>query len=404
MHFSVLHFIGLQSLGGAEWYFPECVNYIGQRIGGHQGVFLGNKDIHPLIAANLRGDAISKYRKKYWGPIKLPRHPAAIRAGYWRRVARLYHPGLALFWNQLRSVREAKAAQCGGLKAVYWERGTGWHTSYSNIKAVEMLQAVDSVLANSEAGKRILRARGFDREIHICRNGVRPGIFDRISTPREAPEGGVFRLGLAARLVPYKGVALAIHAVKDLVGRGLECRLSIAGTGPDLPALRGLAKALAIDDRVVFLGVVDDMPNYFDGIDCLVHPALCEPSSNTVAEAICRGCPVVATNVDGMPEVMAAGCGVLVPATLCADDYAELGVDPQGQPPLVFHPDVGRVGEPLAPSPTALAEGVMALASSRDRYAAASRACIEWARGTFDPYRRYQELVDVLRSVWIHRP
>lgn len=396
---NVLHFIGLASLGGAERYFSECVRHIETELGGRQSVFVGADGIHPFIADTLQHDWISIYRKKYWGVMKLPRYPASIREYYWARIARQHAPGIGLFWNQLRAPREAAAVQAGGLRAVYWERGTGWHTSYSDPAATAMLDSVDAVLANSEAGKRILRARGFEKAVHVCRNAVRPQIFERVATPRQAPVGRPFHLGLAARLVPYKGTAVALHTLKELRDEGLECRLAIAGTGPDLSVLRTLASSLGVERHLDFLGVVDDMLAFFDQIDCLLHPALCEPCSNTVAEAICRGCPVVATNVDGMPEVMSDKCGTLVPPTLPAEDYVPLGVQAVGQPPLVFHPDNAMAAEPRAPSPKDLAQGVMDLASSAEQYAAVSRFCVEWAVKTFDPRRRYGELAETLRRI-----
>src|SRR5699024_10361589 len=124
-------------------------------------------------------------------------------------------------------------------------------------------------------------------------------------------------LGVASRLVPVKAVCMALHVLAELRQRGLEVRLVIAGDGPERDGLRQLARALEIDDAVVFEGVIKDMSAFYTGIDVLLHPALREPFGVVAAEAGAHGCPVVCTAVDGLPEVIEHGVsGVCVPPTL----------------------------------------------------------------------------------------
>jgi glycosyltransferase involved in cell wall biosynthesis len=65
---------------------------------------------------------------------------------------------------------------------------------------------------------------------------------------------------------------------------------------------------------VRFLGVRQDVPNLLAISDLFVLPSLWEGLPNSVLEAMAAGLPVVATNVDGSPEVVVDGeTGVLVP-------------------------------------------------------------------------------------------
>lgn len=59
------------------------------------------------------------------------------------------------------------------------------------------------------------------------------------------------------------------------------------------------------EDRVRFLGRRGDVPDLMAASDVLVHPARIEGFGLVLAEALAAGLPVVASNVQGIPEVLA---------------------------------------------------------------------------------------------------
>ena len=76
--------------------------------------------------------------------------------------------------------------------------------------------------------------------------------------------------------------------------------------------LRGLARALGVQERVHFLGDRDDVPELLAATDLFVHPALAESFAMVIVEAMAMGCPVVSTPVGIAPEVVRDGeTGVL---------------------------------------------------------------------------------------------
>jgi glycosyltransferase involved in cell wall biosynthesis len=95
--------------------------------------------------------------------------------------------------------------------------------------------------------------------------------------------------------------------------------LVLVGAGEDEELLRSRARALGIEPRVRFAGVVPpaSLPPWYRAADALVLPSAREGWPNVVLEALACGTPVLATAVWGTPEIL-TGCaaGLLVPPTV----------------------------------------------------------------------------------------
>jgi len=120
-------------------------------------------------------------------------------------------------------------------------------------------------------------------------------------------------LVFAGRLGPQKDVGTLLEALV----RVPAVTLAIAGDGPERAALERRAGELGLDGRVRFLGTVprDTVLRLFGAADASVLPSAWENFPHTVVEALAVGCPVIATAVGGVPEVVVDGeNGLLVPA------------------------------------------------------------------------------------------
>jgi glycosyltransferase involved in cell wall biosynthesis len=81
-----------------------------------------------------------------------------------------------------------------------------------------------------------------------------------------------------------------------------DANLAVVGAGAELAAWRGRAAADGLAGRIRFLGFRNDVPVILAACDVLVHPARYEPYGMAVAEAICRGLPVIVSSVAGVSE------------------------------------------------------------------------------------------------------
>jgi len=95
-----------------------------------------------------------------------------------------------------------------------------------------------------------------------------------------------------------------------------EVTIAIAGDGPDRAKLERRAAELGLERRARFLGSVSrqEVLRLFRAADASVLSSSWENFPHTVVEALAVGCPVIATAVGGVPEVVRDGeNGLLVP-------------------------------------------------------------------------------------------
>ena len=128
---------------------------------------------------------------------------------------------------------------------------------------------------------------------------------------RNPPGDGAWRILQAARLVPKKGLATAMHAFSLFHRTYPLATFQIAGAGPLEEDLRKLASDLGLEDHVEFLGFLSQaaLGDLFFRSHIFLHPSEdaggdIEGVPNAMLEAMASGLPVVATRHGGIPEVI----------------------------------------------------------------------------------------------------
>lgn len=165
----------------------------------------------------------------------------------------------------------------------------------------------DGLITVCQALKDSLTALGVPAErVTVLRNGVDLALFqpgDRAAQRKRYDLDGPTLLSVG-HLIPRKAHDLPIRALTLLP----DVRLLIAGDGPERDALETLAARSGVADRVRFLGRLphDALPDLYGAADALVLASSREGWANVLLEAMACGTPVVASNVWGTPEVVAA--------------------------------------------------------------------------------------------------
>jgi glycosyltransferase involved in cell wall biosynthesis len=123
-----------------------------------------------------------------------------------------------------------------------------------------------------------------------------------------------FLVGGVGRLRYQKNFALFLEVAAEVCNRFPQALFVIAGEGPERAALEEMSRKLGLASRVRFLGFIKDMPELYQCLDLLLLTSHFEGTPLTVLEAMAMGVPVVASQVDGVEEVLADGQdGCLVP-------------------------------------------------------------------------------------------
>jgi glycogen(starch) synthase len=152
-------------------------------------------------------------------------------------------------------------------------------------------------------------------KIDVIPNGVETARFDKLegkdlthfrnmyALPSEQI---VFSVG---RVVLEKGLQVLVRSMPSILAQVPTAKAVVAGKGPELEWLRSLAWSLGVGEKVLFTGFIsdDDRDRLFKIADCAVFPSLYEPFGIVALEAMAAKCPVVASEVGGLKDVVQHG-------------------------------------------------------------------------------------------------
>jgi len=190
----------------------------------------------------------------------------------------------------------------------HWRRG--WKSSFAIDRLVG--RCVGAYIAVSDANRRYLieKKRLPAEKVHLIRNGCALEKFD----PGYPPQAALKRqLGFAdgdpvllliGRLEPQKGHSVLFAALKDVLREFAHARLVCVGEGALRPALEAELEQLELSASVRFVGYQANVQDWLSIADICVLPSFFEGLPLVAIECLAAGRAMVATAVDGTPEVI----------------------------------------------------------------------------------------------------
>jgi len=218
-----------------------------------------------------------------------------------------------IFFNDA-SVVAPVFCKLGGARVIVSRRDMGfWYTS-ANLAALRISNHfVDCIVPNCYAVKEnVCRREGFQNEkMVVIYNGHDQGKFAELPATRLRESLGIGIddpiVGMVANLYPIKRQSDLIRAFAIVQRRLENVHLVFVGEGKDKDELRRLARSLAVERRVHFLGSV---PNAIPIIKHIAVGVLCSESeglSNAIIEYMGCGKPTICTRVGGSSEIIDDG-------------------------------------------------------------------------------------------------
>ncbi|MEN8120036.1 MAG: glycosyltransferase family 4 protein [Bacteroidota bacterium] len=112
-----------------------------------------------------------------------------------------------------------------------------------------------------------------------------------------------FVLGFAGRIIMGKGWKDLLNSINFIENKNLK--ILIAGTGEESKSLIAEIDKRKISEKVKYLGYVHDMhTDFYPNIDCLIIPSHKEALGIVALEAFAHNKPVIASNIDGLNEIV----------------------------------------------------------------------------------------------------
>jgi len=241
-------------------------------------------------------------------------------------------------------------------KIIFHERGSAWNSDSSNNRYfLKNAEISEKIISNSNATRHFLNLKfniPIDK-ISVIYNGI--DLKNKKSSSRFSKK---FSVGYLGRFETQKGLSSLISAAKLLP----EMNFYFGGYGP----WESYLNEHSIDQKNIFVvGKIKDSFSFLSKIDILIVPSIREPFGNVIVEAGLCNKAVIASNVDGIPEIInSKEVGYLITPT----EDINYNLKPLGSlsyPEKVYYPDVNKLGKPKELDPKYLAKTIRKLSEDK---------------------------------------
>jgi glycosyltransferase involved in cell wall biosynthesis len=264
-------------------------------------------------------------------PLVFLKYVMSLAAAIWKLCLLIRRERIeVVYTNSLNILASGIAARLTGVKSIY-------HI-HENVHKPRLVATVlkrvaaslaDTLICVSEAVKASFLGAGVSAgKLVTVNNCIDLDKFSLSHTGAKArgefaPQGDEKLVASIGRVVPKKGHHYVIAAAKKVVKQCPTARFLIVGAGRAekddyRQQLADQVKQAGLEERVIFTGQRDDIPEIMAAADVVVlasgSEATPEASPLVIVEALAMGTPVVASNLGGVPEILHDGkTGYLVP-------------------------------------------------------------------------------------------
>lgn len=369
----VLHIANMNTMGGVQ---TRLIDFLSQPVRNFQFALFSPRPF-------------SAYWKQKLSLLNLPYRQAnnkkwvkeltcfALESGI--EIAHFHKP-----WPKAK--QELKKA---GIKVIIeHDQGASW---YFQPDIASNLKTVDAVISLSKASRIIMEKLGYDpSKIHLIYYGID---FNKLkaTTPAPRPPGKKV-ITTVCRLEPIKGVDAFIKAIPVALKFRKDIEFWIVGDGSARKELINLVAKLGIKDYVKFWLTQTEVAKFYAATDLFVLASVREPFGSVLIEAGFFKLPIIASNVDGIPEIISHGkTGVLIkPSEPFNPSKGRI-------PKWVVDGNTGKLRRPYGLNPTELGKAIVNLLNNPGLCKAMGVEACRTVHRLFNIRRYRKEIIDLYR-------
>lgn len=191
----------------------------------------------------------------------------------------------------------------------------------------QLFQTAHATIASSHhMREQLIHLGAPPHKVHTCIYGIHLHDF-----PQQPMPTGPFTFLFVGRFVPKKRPRFILEAMKIALDQGIDARLRMAGEGDLLAECREYATAAGLNDRVQFLGPLEQQAvvREIAAAHVLLVASATAPDGDSegtpliIMEAAATGRPVIATHHAGIPALFHQGLpGILIHTENELTDYS----------------------------------------------------------------------------------
>ena len=179
---------------------------------------------------------------------------------------------------------------------IFHERGSAWNSNSSNFKYfVKNAEISEGIITNSKATKKFLNQKFLieKNKMSVIYNGLVP----KNSVNINKRYTDKISIGYLGRFETQKGIPSILDASVILK----KYNFYFAGYGPWEEYIIQKSKE---NSNIFLVGKIKNFYDFLSKIDILVVPSIREPFGNVIVEAGFSGKAVIASKIDGIPEII----------------------------------------------------------------------------------------------------
>ncbi|MDA8958133.1 glycosyltransferase [Gammaproteobacteria bacterium] len=290
----VLHVVDLLKTGGVEVMFMQYISAV---------ISLNPNVEHSVFALRIteqRKDDLSALGVKLYYPVNNKYHlfrRIKIRNLIARESFDIVHGqnSSGNLWGAIGVVFQKT-------KLIAHEHGGAWGARGLHVLLSRIWASMASIIiCNSLAAETIIRKKIYDKDkFKVIYNGVKI----EAETTEKKTNGEHFKILFVGRLEEVKGIKELLEALKQLKQNNIQFQCNILGDGSRREWMSNYVERNGLNEFVSFKGLVSSVGDYMSSSDVLVLPSLREPLGNVIIEAANFKLPVIASNVDGIRELV----------------------------------------------------------------------------------------------------